>query len=162
MSSPPNPFGRALLRLERWFQGIRAEALRASFASCGREVSIQLPVIINGADHLRVGNAVSINAFVHIWAQGGVTIGDSTLIASHVAITSLTHGTTAKTYSESLVSKPVVIGSNVWIGSHAVVLPGITIGNGAIVGAGSVVTRDVPDGDIVAGVPAVSIRKAPG
>ncbi len=109
---------------------------------------------------LRVGNGVSINAFVHIWAQGGVSIGDSSLIASHVAITSLTHGTGAETFAGSLVSKPVEIGRNVWIGSHAVILPGVTIGDGAVVGAGAVVTRNVEAGDVVAGVPAVSIRPA--
>ncbi len=150
---------RLVLRLDRWSQHIRAEGLRRGFAECGRDVSIQWPVVINGADHLRVGNDVSINAFVHIWAQGGVTIGDSTLIASHVAITSLTHPQDSAKFSDSVVSKQVVIGSNVWIGSHAVIMPGVRIGDGAIVGAGAVVLRDVPAGDVVAGVPAVSIRR---
>lgn len=155
-----SPWKRAILRMDRWLQRLRVEDQIRRFAACGRDVSIQWPVVINGADHLRVGNAVSINAFVHIWAQGGVTIGDSTLIASHVAITSLTHRTDAKIYSESLVGRPVEIGRNVWIGSHAVVLPGVRIGDGAIVGAGAVVTKDVAPGDIVGGVPAVSIRSA--
>jgi maltose O-acetyltransferase len=158
MSKPLEPWKRLLLRIDRWLQRLRSQSLLRQFASCGRDVSIQWPVVINGADHLRVGNGVSINAFVHIWAQGGVSIGDSSLIASHVAITSLSHGTDAGTFAASLVCKPVAIGRNVWIGSHAVVLPGITIGDGAIVGAGAVVTRDVEPGDIVAGVPAVSIR----
>lgn len=149
---------RALLRADRWFQRLRAEALRRQFASCGRDVSLQWPVVINGADHLNVGSGVSINAFVHIWAQGGVTIGDSTLIASHAVITSLTHGKGSERYSDSLIYKPVVIGKNVWVGSHAVVLPGVTIGDGAIIGAGAVVTRDVGSGDVVAGVPAAPIR----
>ena len=146
--------------MDRWFQKLRTDALVRSFAACGSDVSIQWPVVINGADHLRVGNGVSINAFVHIWAQGGVSIGDSTLIASHAAITSLTHGTDGETFAGSLVSAPVEIGRNVWIGSHAVVLPGVTIGDGVIVGAGAVVTRNVGAGDVVAGVPAVSIRRA--
>jgi maltose O-acetyltransferase len=160
MSQSPQLWKRALLRMDRWLQKLRTDALIRRFAACGRDVSIQWPVVINGADHLRVGNGVSINAFVHIWAQGGVSIGDSTLIASHVAITSLTHGTDAENFAGSLVSKPVEIGRNVWIGSHAVVLPGVTIGDGAIVGAGAVGTRNVEAGDRVAGVPAVSIRSA--
>jgi maltose O-acetyltransferase len=151
---------RAILRFDRSLQQLRSDALRRQFASCGTGVSIQWPVVVNGADHLRVGNNVSINAFVHIWAQGGVTIGDSTLIASHVAITSLTHATDSEKYSDSLVSRPVEIGRNVWIGAHAVVLPGIRIGDGAIIGAGAVVNRDIAPGDIVAGVPAASIRVA--
>lgn len=159
MTKPIPLCHRALLRADRWFQRLRAEALRRQFASCGRDVSLQWPVVINGADQLKVGDGVSINAFVHIWAQGGISIGDSTLIASHVAITSLTHGTDAARHSESLVSKPVVIGRNVWIGTHAVILPGLSIGDGAIIGAGAVVTRDVAAGDIVAGVPAVSLKR---
>jgi acetyltransferase-like isoleucine patch superfamily enzyme len=70
----------------------------------------------------------------------------------------LTHATDAPSFAESLVSKPVDIGRNVWIGAHAVILPGIRIGDGAIIGAGAVVNRDVAAGDVVAGVPAVSIR----
>ena len=152
---------RVALKADRWLAGLRVESLRRQFASCGSDVSIQWPVVINGADHLRVGDRVSINAFVHIWAQGGVSIGDSTLVASHVAITSLTHAADAAAYSTSLVSNPVEIGRNVWIGTHAVILPGIKIGDGAIVAAGAVVTRDVAPGDVVAGVPAASIR-SPG
>jgi maltose O-acetyltransferase len=159
MTKPFSLWQRAVLRIDRSLQQLRADALRRQFASCGSGVSIQWPVVINGADHLSVGKDVSINAFVHIWAQGGVTIGDSTLIASHVTITSLTHGADSDRYSESLVSKPVEIGRNVWIGAHAVVLPGIKIGDDAIIGAGAVVNRDVAAGDVVAGVPAASIRK---
>jgi maltose O-acetyltransferase len=150
---------RGILRLDRWLRDVRTEALRRQFASCGKGVSLGWPVVINGANHLTIGDNVSINAFVHIWAQGGVQIGDSTLIASHVAITSLTHDKNAPDYSSTLVAKRVVIGRNVWVGAHAVVLQGVTIGDNAIVGAGAVVNRDVPEGDVVAGVPAVSIRK---
>lgn len=162
MSNPNNPWRRILLKLDRWFQGVRSDALRRQFASCGSRVSIQWPVVVNGADKMSVGDDVSINAFVHIWAQGGVSIGEASLIASHVAITSLTHASGSGTYGASLVSKPVKIGRNVWIGSHAVVLPGITIGDNAIVGAGAVVTRDVAEGEVVAGVPARPIGKAGG
>jgi maltose O-acetyltransferase len=149
---------RIVLRLDRSLQRLKAESLRKQFLSCGENVSIQWPVVINGADHLNVGKDVSINAFVHIWAQGGVTIGDSTLIGSHVAITSLAHAKDASRFADSLVSKPIVIGANVWIGTHAAVLPGVSIGDGAIIGAGAVVNRDVAPGDVVAGVPAKSIR----
>jgi acetyltransferase-like isoleucine patch superfamily enzyme len=158
MTKPPSLLQRAVLRADRWLQRLRADALRRTFASCGRNVSIQWPIVVNGADHLGVGDNVSFNAFIHIWAQGGVTIGESTLIASHVVITSLTHSTDSTRYSDSLVSKPVEIGRNVWIGAHAVVLPGVKVGDNAIIGAGAVVTRDVAPGDVVAGVPARSIR----
>lgn len=129
--------------------------MRAQLAGCGSNVSIQRPVVINGADHVRVGSRVSINAFVHIWGQGGVTIGDDCLIASHVVITSLTHDPRASNHAETLIARPVVIGRNVWIGSHAVILPGVTVGDGAVIGAGAVVTKDVPPGITVVGIPAM-------
>ncbi|QXP84023.1 DapH/DapD/GlmU-related protein [Methylococcus sp. Mc7] len=80
------------------------------------------------------------------------------MIASHTVITSLTHDTRATVYRESLISRPVIIEDNVWIGAGACVLPGVRIGTGSVIGAGSVVTRDVPAGTIVVGVPARAIR----
>jgi acetyltransferase-like isoleucine patch superfamily enzyme len=145
---------RLVRRLDRWLIEQRRAALLSQFAACGENVSLQMPVVINHADHLRVGARVSINAFVHIWALGGVTIGDDTLIASHVAITSLTHDPRAELFSASSQTRPVVIGRNVWIGTHAVILPGVTIGDGAIIGAGAVVTKDVAPRAVVVGVPA--------
>ena len=155
MSAPQPTFVQRLVRrLDRWLIEQRRAALLSQFAECGEGVSLQWPVVINNADHLRVGARVSINAFVHIWALGGVTIGDDTLIASHVAIMSLTHDPRAELYSASQQTRPVVIGRNVWIGTHAVILPGVTIGDGAIIGAGAVVTRDVAPRAVVVGVPA--------
>lgn len=155
MSLPaPTFLQRLITRLDRWLIEQRRQFLLRRFAACGENVSLQLPVVINHPDHLRVGSRVSINAFVHIWALGGVSIGDDTLIASHVAITSLTHDPTAASFAATTVTKPVVIGRNVWIGAHAVILPGVTIGDGAIVGAGAVVTKDVAPRAIVTGVPA--------
>lgn len=151
---PPTLLQRLVRRIDRWLDAQRCQALLRQFAACGDNVSLQLPVVINHPDHLRVGARVSINAFVHIWALGGVTIGDDTLIASHVAITSLTHDPRAELFSASQQTRPVVIGRNVWIGTHAVILPGVTIGDGAIIGAGAVVTRDVASRAVVVGVPA--------
>jgi maltose O-acetyltransferase len=149
------PFGSRLWRrLEIWANKKREALLRAQLAGCGSEVSFQWPVVINGSENVRIGSRVSINAFVHIWGQGGVTIGDDCLIASHVVITSLTHDPRASNHADSLISRPVVIGRNVWIGSQAVILPGVTVGDGAVIGAGAVVTKDVPPGITVVGIPA--------
>lgn len=149
------PFSlRLLRRFDVWLFGCRVQWLRRQLGACGAGVSFQWPLIINSPERVRLGDRVSINAFVHIWGSGGVTIGDDSLIASHVAITSLTHDPKAAAFAQTLVTKPVSIGRNVWIGSHAVILPGVTIGDNAVVGAGAVVTRDVPAGSIVTGVPA--------
>ena len=162
MSLPQPKFAQKILRrIDHWLARQRSTTLMRQFAACGEGVSIQQPVVINDAAHLRIGARVSINAFVHIWATGGVTIGDDTLIASHVAITSLSHDPRAARFSASKMEKPVVIGRNVWIGAHAVILPGVTIGDGAIVGAGAVVTRDVAPGAVVVGVPAVPRTQIP-
>ena len=152
--SQPRILQKIIRRVDRWLDARRVATLKGQFAACGGGVSIQLPVVINNADHLRIGARVSINPFVHIWALGGVTIGDDTLIASHVAITSLTHDPRAQFFSASLQSRPIVIGRNVWIGTHAVILPGVTIGDGAIIGAGAVVTKDVAPRTVVVGIPA--------
>lgn len=109
-----------------------------------------------------IGTNVSINDFVHIRGLGGVEIGDDTLIAPHVVITSQSHdvGTLAKgeLYRRTNTAAPVRIGKNVWIGSGAIILPGVSIGDGAVVAAGAVVNGDVKARTLVAGVPARLIR----
>lgn len=141
-------------RLERWNHDRKVSILKRSFRSCGVACSIDLPTIIRGGEHIDVGDRVSINAFVHIWGQGGLSIGSDTLIASHVAITTLTHEVKSDPRQATLLTKATIIGRNVWIGSHAVIMPGVHIGDNAVVGAGAVVTRDVPADSVVAGVPA--------
>jgi acetyltransferase-like isoleucine patch superfamily enzyme len=81
------------------------------------------------------------------------------MIASHTIITSLTHDYNVKIYRETLIKKKVKICNNVWIGAGAIILPGITINEGAVIGAGSVVTKDVPANTIVAGVPARILKE---
>jgi maltose O-acetyltransferase len=115
-------------------------------------------VRFEGKEFISIGNNVSINAFVHIWGQGGVEIGDDSLIASHVAIVSVTHDSNARLYREKIITEKVTIGKNVWIGAHAVILQGITIGDNVIIGAGSVVNKDIPSNVTVAGVPAKIIK----
>jgi len=122
--------------------------------------------IYNGR-HVRLGNHVTINDFVHIWGLGGVTIGNDCMIASHCAIISQTHDSSAflkgLKYRETMeIDRPVKIGDNVWIGAAAVILPGVSIGNDSIVAAGAVVSRDVPPQTLVAGVPARTIRNLAG
>lgn len=125
---------------------------------CGKNVSFEFPLVIHGTENISLGDNVVINAFVHIWGNGGVEIGKNTMIASHVSITSLTHDKNVLPYNSLTISKSVKIGENVWIGSHSVILPGVTIGDNAIIGAGSLVNRSVNEGDIVAGIPAKTIK----
>lgn len=145
-----------------WFAGRIAEwsrqwvdrTLRARIHHCGRGVTIYHPVAFHGPEALDIGDNTSIAHFVHIWCGGRVIIGASCMIGSHVSISSLTHDHREPEMIHTMVAKPVVIEDGVWIGSHAVILPGVTLGRGSVIGAGSVVTRDVPPLAIAYGVPA--------
>jgi acetyltransferase-like isoleucine patch superfamily enzyme len=99
---------------------------------------------------------------VVIYGHGGVKIGEYTLVSMHCTILSSNHaipavGTLIRDVADELL--PTKIGRDVWIGANAVILGGVTIGDGAVVAAGAVVTKDVEAGVVVAGVPAREIRK---
>lgn len=127
--------------------------------SLGSDTGIAARVVIHQPNHVSIGSRCSIAEFVHIWGAGGVTVGDNVLIASHVAITSMTHDPSSPVFSKTTIKKKIRISDNVWIGTGAAILPGVQIGSGSIVAAGAVVTKDVPERCIVAGVPARLIRR---
>ena len=111
-----------------------------------------------GGGRLVIGDRAFINYGVDIAATGLVAIGSDCLIGTHVSIIDNDfHGVTERLQVPA--SKPVIIGDNVWIGNRSIILPGVTIGEGAVVGAGSVVTRDVPARTVVAGNPARVLRE---
>lgn len=89
--------------------------------------------------------------------QGGIFIDDGALIGHNVVLATLNHDLSPETRS-SMIPKPIHIGKNVWIGANSVVLPGVTVGDGAVIAAGAVVTRDVPENTVVGGVPAKFIK----
>ncbi|MBC8022956.1 MAG: acyltransferase [Burkholderiales bacterium] len=141
-------------RLRRWAAEYDERMLKKSLHFCGSNVVIYPPVVFYGPEALDIGDNTSVAPFVHIWCGGRVVIGANCMIASHVAISSLTHDHRNAKMWETMVAKPVHVGNGVWIGAHSVIMPGVTIGDGAVIGAGSVVTRDVAAGSIVRGVPA--------
>ena len=108
--------------------------------------------------NIKLGKNVFINACCRFQDQGGITIGDGTLVGHNVTIATLNHDYNPNNRA-SITPKPVKIGKNVWIGSDSTILPGVEIGDGAIIGAGSVVTKNVPANTIAAGNPARIIRK---
>ena len=103
--------------------------------------------------NIHIGKHVFINMGCKFQDQGGIYIGDGTLIGHNVVLATLNHAKPPRKRADMLPS-PIRIGRNVWIGANAAVLPGVTIGDGAIVAAGAVVTRDVPENAIAGGVPA--------
>lgn len=114
-------------------------------------------VFIEGpARLLRVGKSTFIGK-VHIALYEHVTIGDFTCINDGVRILTGSHNVSDPEWQH--IKKPVIIGDYVWIAMDSIILPGVTIGNGAVIGAGSVVTRSVEEYQIVAGNPARPIEK---
>jgi acetyltransferase-like isoleucine patch superfamily enzyme len=116
------------------------------------------PIFVSDPSKVELGNGVSLNAFIHMWSGGGISIGNRVMIASHSILTTETHDTSAESMRKTKIFGKITIEDDVWIGAGATILPGIVIGKGAVVGAGAVVTKDVPPGVIVAGVPAKQLR----
>ena len=112
------------------------------------------PFYTDCGKNITIGKNVFINSGCHFQDQGGISIGDGSLIGHCVVLATLNHGFEPDKRSWNYPA-PIHIGKNVWIGSHATVLPGVTIGDNAIVAAGAVVTKDIEPNTVVAGVPAI-------
>ena len=114
------------------------------------------PFYTDWGRNITFGKEVFVNTNCTFMDRGGIIIGDGTMIGPNVSLTTLNHDPNPEkrhvTYCQ-----PIRIGKQVWIGLGAIVLPGVTIGDGAIVAAGAVVTKDVPPLAVVAGVPAAII-----
>lgn len=115
------------------------------------------PFTTDCGKNINIGKGVFINAGCRFQDQGGITIGDSSLIGHNVVITTLNHSFAPENRGD-MIPVPVVIGKRVWIGSNSTILPGVTIGDNAIIGAGSVVTKDIPANMIAVGNPAKVIK----
>ena len=122
-----------------------------------RSLRVFPPFYTDFGRNISVGEGVFINACCQFQDHGGVTIGDGCQIGHNVVFATLNHGL-APEKRRSTVPAPIVLGRNVWIGSNATVLQGVTIGDNAVVGAGAVVTKDVPAYTVVGGVPARAIK----
>jgi acetyltransferase-like isoleucine patch superfamily enzyme len=129
--------------------------------SLGRKSVIESYACINNAvgdviigDYTRIG--------LHCTIIGPVTIGSHVHLAQGITVTALNHNfadTNKRIDEQGITTKTVCIGDDVWIGTNAVVLPGVTIGSHVVVAAGAVVTKDVPDNCVVGGVPAKLLKK---
>lgn len=111
---------------------------------------------------ITIGCRAFINRNVTIVSAESIMIGDDVLLGDGVSIYDHDHGTSSLGLvygKQSLISAPVVLENNVWIGSHSVILKGIVLGNGCVVAAGSVVTKSIPAGEVWGGVPARYLKK---
>lgn len=124
----------------------------------GADVWMQPPFFCDYGSNIFLGRRVFFNFNCVVLDVCAVRIGDFTLFGPSVQIYTATHPLEAELRRTREFAKPVTIGSDVWVGGAAIILPGVTIGDRSVIGAGSVVTRDIPDDVFAAGNPCRVIR----
>ena len=139
-----------------------AEELKELFSkltgqSVGEGFSLFPPFYADYGQNITVGKNVFINSGCCFQDQGGIEIGNNVLIGQQVVIATLNHDLSPEKRANMLPA-PVKIGNDVWVGAHATILSGVTVGDGAVIAAGAVVTKDVPANTVVGGVPAKVIK----
>ena len=138
-------------------QWIRSRWYRRRLAEMGDGVCFLWGIHVNGPDGLRVGDRTRIAQDVQMNARGGITIGADVLVGPRSMIWSSNHAIDRLDVAimhQGYTRAAVSIGDGAWLGANCVILPGVHVGDGAVVAAGAVVTRDVPEYAIVGGVPA--------
>ena len=133
-----------------------SENLNKLLPNVGENFTLWTPLQGVHFDKVKTGNNVAIMSNCLMMASGGITIEDNTMLAANVQLISNNHDLDNRPVITCL---PIHIKKNCWIGAGATILRGITIGENSVVGAGSVVTKDVPDNVIVVGNPAKIIKK---
>ena len=138
----------------------REAILREAMGTYGENLYVIPPVYANcGLTNVHVGRNVVINFNCTFVDDGEIFIGDDCMIGPGCNLATSIHPISPRLRRHKLqYNKPIHIGNNVWFGAGVTVLPGVTVGDNAIVGAGSVVTKDVPSNAVVAGNPARLIR----
>lgn len=140
----------------------RQAFMKSFFASLGERVTIKGNFNCDYGRHISIGDGTIINCNVTILDTNRVTIGRDVFIAPGVVISAATHPLDAEHRVQRFFqSHPITIKDRAWIGANASILTGVTIGRNAVVAAGSVVVRDVPDNCLVGGVPAGFIKMIP-
>ncbi|MEW5975398.1 MAG: acyltransferase [Acidobacteriota bacterium] len=138
-----------------------ASFYRLFFNHIGKGTRIVALMTVSGPENIEIGERVSLNHGILIHGRGGVSIGDDTIIAHNVSILSNQHSIESldvPVYANKMEFAKVSIGKRVWVGCNVVILPGVSIGDDAVIGAGAVVTKNVPERAIAAGVPARILR----
>jgi len=136
----------------------RRRILTELFGSGGRQVWMQPPFYCDYGSNIHLGERVFFNFNCVVLDVCAVRVGDFTLFGPAVQIYTATHPLEAELRRTREFAKPITIGSDVWVGGAAVICPGVTIGSRSVIGAGSVVTRDIPDDVFAAGNPCRVIR----
>ncbi len=142
----------------------KMQKLRKQLRHCGQHNYIEPSTLLSCPEKISIGDDVHIQMDCKLYGQGGgITIDNGTVLSSDVYIFARNHHYDSEDlkyipYDERFDNKPVHIGKYVWIGARAMIMAGVTVGDGAIVAAGSVVSKDVPKYAVVAGNPAKVVR----
>ena len=137
----------------------RRAILRQLFGAGGDTVWMQPPFFCDYGSNIFLGQRVFFNFNCVVLDVCRITIGDYTLFGPAVQIYTATHPINAELRRQQEFAKPITIGGDVWVGGGAVICPGVNIGDRTVIGAGSVVTRDIPPGVFAAGNPCRVIRE---
>ncbi|RJX69514.1 sugar O-acetyltransferase [Vibrio sinensis] len=138
----------------------RQEIMSKLFAEVGHDCYIEPPLHANWGIHTHLGNNVYVNFNLTLVDDTHIYIGDNVMIAPNVTISTAGHPIEPELRRKvAQFNIPVTIGNNVWIGAHSVVLPGVTIGENSVIGAGSIVTKDIPANVVAVGNPCRVVRE---
>jgi maltose O-acetyltransferase len=140
-------------------QQVRRRILAELFGRGGDSVWMQPPFFCDYGSNILLGQRVFFNFNCVVLDVCQVLIGDFTMFGPAVQVYTATHPMNAELRRTQEFGKPITIGSDVWVGGGAIICPGVKIGSKAVIGAGSVVTRDIPDGAFAAGNPCRVIRE---
>ena len=140
-------------------QDERRRILRELFGAGGESVWMQPPFFCDYGSNILLGQRVFFNFNCVVLDVCQVRIGDYTLFGPAVQIYTATHPMNAELRRKQEFAKPIEIGGDVWVGGGAIICPGVRIGSRSVIGAGSVVTRDIPEGVFAAGNPCRVIRE---
>jgi len=140
-------------------EDLRRSLLQRLLGSGGERVWIQPPFFCDYGSNIHCGNGVYMNFNCVILDVCRVDIGEFTLFGPAVQVYTASHPLSASERRKKELAKPIRIGSDCWIGGGAIILPGVTIGDKTVIGAGSVVTRSVPPGVLAVGNPCRVVRQ---
>jgi|GEM_PF-481487 len=135
----------------------RIERLKAELASCGEDVVLRDGANILVPQKVRLGHHVAIGHHSLLRGLGGITIGNFVLLGDHVILATSSHPTDEVHY-HNYWEAPITLHDNVWLGAGVLVMPGVTIGKNSVIGAGAVVTEDIPANSVAVGMPAKVIK----
>lgn len=138
----------------------RQEAIRDLLGSVGENCTVEQPLFCTYGYNTTLGDNVFLNVNCKLMDSGKITIGNNVFIAPNVCLITEEHSMNVKERVQGLeYTHPVTIGDNVWISTGALILPGVTIGENSVIGAGSVVTKDIPANCLAVGNPCHVIRE---